>query len=332
MPEVLRSVGIVGLGAAAGEDLLTNSDLEKIVDTSDEWIRTRTGISTRHISRPETATSDLAYRAAVEALSDAGLTGADLDLIIVGTVTPDMLFPSTACLLQTRLGAAHAGAFDLNAACSGFIYSLATGAQFVATGMYDTVLVVGAETLSKITDYTDRATCVLFGDGAGAAILRPVAKGEGILSTILGADGSGGDLLMQPAGGSRRPASHETVDQRLHYIHMNGSDVFKFAVKVMGEAADAALEKAGLRRSDVSFLVPHQANRRIIDAAAKRLGLSEDRVVVNIGEYGNMSSASVPVALHEAVRSGRIRRGDVVLLVAFGAGLTWASVAMRWCQ
>ncbi len=332
MPERLRPVGIVGLGTAAGEDLLTNSDLEKMVDTSDEWIRTRTGIGTRHISKPETATSDLAYRAAVEALADAGLTGADLDLIIVGTVTPDMPFPSTACLLQSRLGADHAAAFDLNAACSGFIYGLAAGRQFVATGMYDTVLVIGAETLSKITDYTDRSTCVLFGDGAGAAVLRPVGEGEGILSTVLGADGGGGELLMQPAGGSRRPATHETVDQRLHYIHMSGGDVFKFAVKVMGEAADAAVERAGLTRADVDVLVPHQANRRIIDAAAKRLGLPEDRVVINIGEFGNMSSASIPVALHEAVRSGRIKRGDVVVLVAFGAGLTWGSAAIRWSR
>ncbi|MHB0885249.1 MAG: beta-ketoacyl-ACP synthase III [Bacillota bacterium] len=332
MPERLRPVGIVGLGAAAGEDLLTNSDLEKMVDTSDEWIMSRTGIGTRHITRPETATSDLAYKAAVEALADAGLTGADLDLIIVGTVTPDMPFPSTACLLQSRLGADHAAAFDLNAACSGFIYGLAAGSQFVAGGMYDTVLVIGAETLSKITDYTDRGTCVLFGDGAGAAVLKPVAEGEGILSTVLGADGGGGELLMQPAGGSRRPATHETVDQRLHYIHMSGSDVFKFAVKVMGEAADAAVESAGLSRADVDILVPHQANRRIIDAAAKRLGLPEDKVVINIGEFGNMSAASIPVALHEAVRSGRIKRGDVVVLVAFGAGLTWGSAAIRWCR
>ncbi|MHB8927042.1 MAG: beta-ketoacyl-ACP synthase III [Bacillota bacterium] len=332
MPEPLRPVGIVGLGAAAGEDLLTNNDLEKMVDTSDEWIKTRTGIGARHITRPETATSDLAYQAAVEGLADAGLTGADLDLIIVCTVTPDMPFPSTACLLQARLGATRAAAFDIEAACSGFIYGLAVGGQFVASRTYDTVLVIGAETLTKITDYTDRATCVLFGDGAGAAVLRPVGEGEGILSTVLGADGSGGELLMQPAGGSRLPASHETVDKRLHYIHMSGSDVFKFAVKVMGEAADAAIERAGLSREDVDFLVPHQANRRIIDAAARRLGLPADKVIVNIGEFGNMSSASIPVALHEAVRSGRIKRGDVVVLVAFGAGLTWGSTALRWCR
>ncbi len=332
MPEPLRPVGIAGLGAAAGEDLLTNNDLEKMVDTSDEWIKTRTGIGARHITRPETATSDLAYQAAVEGLADAGLTGADLDLIIVCTVTPDMPFPSTACLLQARLGATRAAAFDIEAACSGFIYGLAVGGQFVASRTYDTVLVIGAETLTKITDYTDRATCVLFGDGAGAAVLRPVGEGEGILSTVLGADGSGGELLMQPAGGSRLPASHETVDKRLHYIHMSGSDVFKFAVKVMGEAADAAIERAGLSREDVDFLVPHQANRRIIDAAARRLGLPADKVIVNIGEFGNMSSASIPVALHEAVRSGRIKRGDVVVLVAFGAGLTWGSTALRWCR
>jgi 3-oxoacyl-[acyl-carrier-protein] synthase-3 len=323
-------VGIAGLGVAAGEDILTNNDLEKIVETSDEWIKERTGISQRHIARPETATSDLAYQAAVEALAEAGVNGADLDLIIVATVTPDTIFPATACLLQARLGATRAAAFDLSVGCTGFLYALSVGSQLVASGADETVLVVGADTLSRITDYTDRGTCILFGDGAGAAVLKPVGKGEGILSTVLGADGSGSDLLILPAGGSRLPANPKTIEERLHFIKMNGNEVFRFAVKAVGEAADAAIAKAGLTRSEVDFFVPHQANRRIIDAAARRLGLPEDKVIINIADYGNMSAASIPTALHEAVRESRIKRGDVVVLVAFGAGLTWAAAALRW--
>lgn len=330
MPNFPRPVGIAGLGAAAGEDLLTNGDLEKIVETSDEWIRERTGISRRHIARPETATSDLAYRAAVEAMAEAGIEGADIDLIMVATVTPDTVFPATACILQDRLGAKNAAAFDLSVGCTGFLYGLSVGSQFVANGTYGTVLVVGADILSRITDYSDRGTCILFGDGAGAAVLRPTEEGQGILSTVLGADGSGGDLLIQPAGGSRHPASHKTIDERLHYIKMNGNEVFRFAVKVMGEAADAAIERAGLTRGDIDFFVPHQANRRIIDAAGRRLGLPEEKVIINIADYGNMSAASIPTALCEAARAGRVKRGDVLVLVAFGAGLTWASAVVRW--
>ena len=323
-------MGIVGVGAALPERVLTNFDLEKMVDTSDEWIRTRTGIRERRIADEKTATSDLAIAAARQALERAGVKGEEVDLILVATVTPDMVFPSTANLVQVGLGATKAAAMDLEAGCSGFIYALAVGGQFIAAGLYETVLVIGAETLSKITDWTDRNTCVLFGDGAGAAVLRPVSPERGFLSFYLGADGSGGDLLQMPAGGSRRPTSPETVQQRLHFIQMNGSEVFKFAVRVMGEASVRALEMAGLTTKDVDFLVPHQANLRIIDAAVKRLNLPPDRVVVNLDRYGNMSAASIPVALEEAWREGKIKDGDVVVMVAFGAGLTWAATVLRW--
>ncbi|MCL5038325.1 MAG: ketoacyl-ACP synthase III [Firmicutes bacterium] len=325
-----RSVGIVGVGAALPEKVLTNFDLEKMVDTSDEWIRTRTGIKERRIADEKTATSDLAVAAARQALERAGVKGEDVDLILVATVTPDMVFPSTANLVQAGIGAGRAAAMDLEAGCSGFIYALAVGSQFVASGVYETVLVIGAETLSKITDWTDRNTCVLFGDGAGAAVLRPVPPGKGVLSLHLGADGNGRDLLKMPAGGSRRPASLETVQEHLHFIQMNGTEVFKFAVRVMGEASVKALEMAGLGTADVDFLVPHQANLRIIDAAVKRLALSPDKVVVNLDRYGNMSAASIPVALEEAWSQGRIKDGDVVVMVAFGAGLTWAAAVLRW--
>ncbi|GAB6933527.1 beta-ketoacyl-ACP synthase III [Calditerricola satsumensis] len=323
-------VGILGTGSHLPEKVLTNADLEKMVETSDEWIVTRTGIRERRIARPEEASSDLALEAARKALDAAGVTPEALDLIVVATVTPDMMFPSTACIVQEKLGATRAAAFDLSAACSGFLYGVAAAAQFIQTGMYRYALVIGVDCLSKITDWTDRATCVLFGDGAGAVVLGPVPEGYGFLSFELGADGSGGDLLKLPAGGSRLPASEKTVRGRQHYIAMNGSEVFKFAVRILGAAAEEALKKAGLTKEDVDFLVPHQANYRIIDAAMRRLGLAEDKVVINLDRYGNMSSASVPVALDEAVRAGRIHAGDLLVLVGFGGGLTWGAAVLRW--
>lgn len=328
----IRAVGITGLGSYVPEKILTNSDLEKIVDTSDEWIVDRTGIKERHIAAPEQATSDLAYEAAKQAIDDAGVTPEEIDLIIVATATPDMFFPSVACIIQDKLKATKAAAFDLAAGCSGFAYGLVVGSQFIKTGQYDKVLVVGAEALSKILDWNDRNTCVLFGDGAGAAVLEPVNKGCGILGIELGAEGAGGQFLKIPAGGSRLPASVETIQERMHYVHMAGNEVFKFAIKVMGEAAVKALESAGLTSQDVDCLIPHQANIRIIQSAAKRLKLPMDKVVVNVDKYGNTSAASIPIALKEAVDSGRVKKDDVVVLVGFGAGLTWASCVIKWCK
>ncbi len=326
----MRSVGILSTGSYTPERVLTNFDLEKMVETSDEWIVTRTGIRERRISSPEQASSDLAYEAAKKALAKANVSPEELDMIIVATVTPDMPFPSTACLLQEKLGAKKASALDVSAACTGFLYGIATGSQFVANGLYRYVLVVGVETLSKITNYEDRNTCVLFGDGAGAALLGPVAEGYGFKAFELGADGSGGSLLCQPAGGSRIPASAESVSQNLHYISMAGSEVFKFAVRVMNSATEAVLEKSGVGKEEIDLLVPHQANKRIIDAAIQRFGLSEDKVAINLDRYGNMSSASIPVALDEAIEDGRVKEGDNVILVGFGGGLTWGATLCKW--
>jgi len=330
MTRTLRPVGIVGVGSYLPEQIITNQDLAKIVDTTDEWIVSRTGIRERRKAASHEATSDLGTIAAQRALTNAGVAPEDVDLIIVGTVTPDMAFPSTACLIQDNLKATKAAAFDLSAACSGFLYSLSVGYQYVATGQYDTVLVVAAEALTRILNWEDRSTCVIFGDGAGAAVLRPVPEGEGFLSFELGAEGAGGDLLKLPAGGSRKPASLETIQNKEHSIHMSGNDVFKFAVKIMGEAALKAVEKAGLTKEDIDFLIPHQANTRIIDAAVKRLGISPDKVIVNLDRYGNMSSASIPVALDEAIQKGLIKKGDHVVMVGFGAGLTWGSCVIKW--
>ena len=328
----LFSAGIIGIGSYVPEKVITNQDLEKIVDTSDEWIVTRTGIRERRIAAEEQATSDLGTIAARRALENAGIRAEELDLIIVATVTPDMNFPSTACLIQNNLKAARAAAFDVEAACSGFLYSLATANQFIATGFYRNILVVGAECLSRFTNWKDRNTCILFGDGAGAAIVGRVEQGYGMLSHCMGADGSGGDLLKLRAGGSRLPASLETVENDLHYVHMDGSEVFKFAVRIMVTAAGEAIRLAGMTKEDLDYLIPHQANIRIIKEAAKRLDMSMDRVWVNLDKYGNMSAASIPVALDEAVRSGRIRKGDNICMVGFGGGLTWASCIMKWAK
>lgn len=326
----LHPVGIIGTGKYVPERILTNQELEQMVETNDEWIVTRTGIRERRLAAESEATSDLAFEAAKRALDAAGLNAEDLDLILVATITPDMFFPSTACLLQNKLGAKQAAAFDLSAACSGFIYGLATASNMIATGMYKHVLVVGAETLSRITDYTDRNTCILFGDGAGAVVLGPVEEGRGFLSFELGADGSGGELLKVGGGGSRMPASAASIDDKQHYIYMAGNDVFKFAVRIMGSAAEDALAKAGKSKEDVDLLVPHQANIRIIQSALNRLNLPEVKAMINLDKYGNMSAASIPVALAEAVEQDRVKPGDCLVLVGFGGGLTWGSSVLIW--
>ncbi|MBI2266925.1 MAG: ketoacyl-ACP synthase III [Armatimonadetes bacterium] len=326
----LPTVGILGLGSYVPPRIVTNFDLEKMVDTSDEWIRSRTGILTRHVVDDGVTTSDLAVVASLRALESAGTSASEIDLIIVGTAVPDMTLPATACLVQDRIGAVSASAFDLSIGCSGFIYALVVGAQFVRAGAYKKILVIGAETLSKITDWQDRNTCILFGDGAGAVVLGEVPEEEGILSFDLGVDGAGGELLKLPAGGSRQPASHETVDNRLHYLKMRGNEVFKFAVKAIEESALRVLERSRLTVAEVDCFVPHQANVRIIDASAKRLGIPRERVFVNVDRYGNTSSASIPIALDEAVQEKRIGPGSLVLMVGFGGGLSWGSATVRW--
>ncbi|WP_312521054.1 beta-ketoacyl-ACP synthase III [Anaerospora sp.] len=325
-----KHAGIIGIGSYVPEKVITNGDLEKIIDTSDTWIVERTGIRERRVVGAEQATSDLATIAAERALADAGVSAEELDLIIVATVTPDMVFPSVACLVQNNLKAVNAAAFDLTAVCSGFMYALVTGSTFIQTGMYKKILIIGAEALSTITDWTDRNTAILFGDGAGAAVLAEVPEGFGVLGVHLGAEGAGGDLLKMPAGGSRLPATAETVAQRLHYTRMDGNEVFKFAVKVMGEAVKQALEMANLTTADIDYLVPHQANIRIIQSAAKRVGMPMDKVVVNVDKYGNTSAASIPIALDEAVKDGKIKKGDTIAMVGFGGGLTWAASIVKW--
>lgn len=328
----MYSVGIVGTGSYVPENILTNADLEKMVETSDEWIVSRTGIKERHIADKGTPTSELCYQAALRALEDAKVAPEEIDLVIIPTVTPDYPFPATACLVADRLGAKKAAAFDLEAGCSGFLYGLAVASQFIATGMYKTVLVIGAETLSKIMNWEDRGTCILFGDGAGAAVLQAVEDGYGFLTFELGADGSGSNLLYQEAGGSYLPASPETVANKQHSISMVGNDVFKFAVRIMEEVTERVLAKTGLAMENVDLLVPHQANIRIVDSAVKRLGIAPERVMVNLDRYGNMSAASIPVALDEAVKTGRASYGDIVVLVGFGAGLTWGGTVLRWAK
>jgi len=325
-----RAVGIAGVGAALPEKILTNADLEAMVETSDEWIKIRTGIGQRRVADADTASSDLGAAAAEKALAAAGVKPEAVDLIIVATLSPDMLFPSTACLVQAKLGAERAAAFDISASCSGFIYALATGAQYVQSGLYDTVLVIGAEASTKLINWQDRSTCVLFGDAAGAVVLKPVEAGKGFLSFALGSDGSGSDLLGVPAGGSRLPASHATVASGQHYIQMSGSEVYKFAVRAMPEAVLEALGKAGLSKANIDYFIPHQANLRIIDAAVKRLELAPERVYVNVHDYGNTSAASIAVALEEAVEAGKIKPGDRIVMVGFGAGLTWGATVLVW--
>lgn len=328
----LKAAGIIGTGSYIPETVLTNSYFEERLDTNDEWIVSRTGIKERRRAEESVATSDVATYAALKAIEDAKLNPEDLDMIIVATVTPDMSFPSTACIVQKNIGAINASAFDISAACSGFIYGLSIAEKFIKTGSAKYILVIGAETLSKITDYSDRNTCVLFGDGAGAAIVSCVEGNNGILAAYTGSDGRGGDLLKLPAGGSRMPASMETIANRLHYIKMDGSEVFKFAIKIMGEAAEKALEMCGLDKKDIDYLIPHQANIRIIESATKRLKIPKDKVFVNIDKYGNMSAASIAVALDEAKKANKFSKGDVVVLVGFGGGLTWGSIVLRWAQ
>jgi len=323
-------VGIAGLGMYVPDRILTNQELEKMVDTTDDWIRTRTGIATRHIAAPEQATSDLALEAARDALQRADFPAEELDLIIVTTVTPDYLFPSTASLLQGALKAPGAAAFDLMVGCTGFIYGTVMASSAIAAGAINSALVVGAETLSRITDWEDRSTCVLFGDGAAAALLRPTEKGRGLLSFVLGNDATGADKLKIEAGGSRRPASEETLRNRQHYLTMEGNEIFKFAVRIMEEATLQSLGLVGLEVSDIDLLVPHQANVRIIDAASKRLGLPREKMLSNVERYGNTSATSIPLAMAEAEKEGRLHPGDLVVMVSFGAGLSWAAAALRW--
>lgn len=325
------SAVIAGTGHAVPDKVMTNADLEKLVDTSDEWITERTGMKERRITADGEAASDLALRASRAALADAKLTPEDLDLIIVGTVTGDMLFPSTACVLQAKLGAPNIPAMDVSAGCSGFIYALSTARHFIASGAYRNVLVVGVEVLSRITDWTDRGTCVLLGDGAGAAIVRRSDPGpRGILADFLSADGTRGPDLCMPAGGSAIPATIQSVQQRLHYLKMNGNAIFKVAVRSMAEAFQRLVQAARVKAEDVNLLIPHQANLRIIRAVAKTLRFPEKKVFINIEKYANTSSATTIIALDEARRAGLVRVGDLVMLVAFGAGLTWGGVLIRW--
>ncbi|UOQ46917.1 ketoacyl-ACP synthase III [Gracilibacillus caseinilyticus] len=306
--------GVLGTGHYVPEKVLTNKDMEQIVETNDEWIRTRTGIEERRIAADTEDTSDMAYNAAAQALDEAGITGEDLDLILVATVTPDQPFPTVACKLQERLGATKAAAMDISAACAGFMYGMITAQKFIETESYKHILIIGAEKLSKITDWSDRNTCVLFGDGAGAAVMGPVSDERGILSFELGADGSGGQYLAQNED----------------FIFMNGREVFKFAVRQMPESSVNVVEKAGYAKEDVDYLIPHQANIRIMEAARQRLGIEVDRMAVNVNKYGNTSAASIPIALSEGVKNGKIKDNDLVVLVGFGGGLTWGAVALKW--
>ena len=326
----MKSAGIIGTGSYLPENIITNDYFVNYLDTTDEWIKTRTGISERRKASPGMATSDLGAIAAQRAIEDAGLEPGDIDMIITATVTPDMLFPSTACIIQDKIKAVNAAAFDISAACSGFIYGLSIANSFVATGAYKNVLVIGAEVLSAVLNPQDRRTVVLFGDGAGAAVVSEVKEGEGFLAFDLGADGSGGDVLRVNAGGSAMPASEETIRNEEHYVKMKGKEVFKFAVKILGVTGKRVLAKAGITNEDVDFLVPHQANIRIVDAALRRFKISKDKTIINLEKYGNTSGASIPIALDEALKEGRIKDGNIVVMVGFGAGLTWASGVMKY--
>ncbi len=325
----MKKVGIIGVGEYLPERILTNAELEKMVDTSDEWIITRTGIKERHLAAKGQAASDLALKAAEQALKNAKLKPEDLDLIVVATITGDMPFPSVAAILQNKLGASKAAAFDISAACAGFVYGISVAQQFIACSTYKNALVIGVEVLSSITDWQDRNTCVLFGDGSGAVVLSEV-KGRGIISTYLGCDGSKVGILNLPAGGSANPATTETVRNRQHFLKMQGNELFKIAVNTMTKAAEIVLKQAGMAFADVDLIIPHQANARIIMAVAKKLGIPENRVYLNIERCGNMSSASTVTALCEAVQEGRVKKGDIILLDAFGAGLVWGACIIEW--
>ncbi len=325
-----RSVSIIGTGSYAPERILTNQDLEKMVDTSDQWIRTRTGIRERRIAKDSETTSDMASRAALAAMDQAKVTPEEIDLIILATATPDHPFPATACYVQKKIGAINAACFDVGAACSGFLYALEIAQQFISTHVYNTVLIIGAEKLSAITDWTDRNTCVLFGDGAGAAILRNRPDSHGVISTYMGSDGAFTDILFMPGGGTRCPITSENVDQRLNTIKMSGKEVYKQAVISMFNAANRVLDEAGLRYEDINCVIPHQANLRIIEAIAERMGLPMEKFYVNLDRFGNTSAAAVAMALDEAHRTGRIQIGDYILLIVFGGGLTWASSVIQW--
>jgi len=325
-----RRAAITSLGCYVPERVLTNADLEKMVDTNDAWIQTRTGIRERRIVEPGTGTSKLAACAAQEALDRRGIGAEEVDLIIVATVTPDMMFPATACLVQDKLKATKAWGFDLSAACSGFVYALSAGAQFVVAGTHQKVLVIGADVMSSIVDYQDRATCILFGDAAGAVLLEPSQDGTGIIDFLNEVDGSGAGYLSMLAGGSLRPASHETVDKRMHFLRQDGAPVFKYAVRKFAEVSLRLLERNGVKPSELGLFVPHQANVRIIDAARERLGLPDERVVKNIEKYGNTTAATIPLALGNALDQGRLQKGDLVLVAAVGAGFTVGSLLLRW--
>lgn len=322
-------VRFLGTGSYAPDKILTNLELEKLVDTSDEWIQTRTGIRERRVAEPDVATSDIAYEASLKALESSGVDARDLDGIIVGTVTPDYLFPSTACILQSRLGAKKAFAFDLLAGCSGFLYALQAGKGIISCGDAEKLLIIGAETLSKITDFQDRSTCILFGDGAGAAVIS-ASETPGILSTCLGANGDEWELLYMPGGGSRIPPSEASIKNRDHFLKMKGKEVFKEAVKALESSSLEAIKRADITPEEIDLFIPHQANYRILEAVRKRVGLPEEKVFSNLDRYGNTSSASVPLALDEAVRSGRVREGDTILISVFGAGFTWGAAVVRW--
>ena len=326
----VRGARIAGTGSYAPPKVLTNLELEHMVETSDDWIVSRTGIRERHLAGDGVASSDLAAEAAGKALAEAGMSPEEVQLVVVATATPDRLFPSTACSLQEKLGTANAAAFDLSAACSGFVYGLSVASGLIGIGAVDRILLVGVETLSKLVDWEDRNTCVLFGDAAGAAVVVPCEHGRGVLATSMGSDGCLGNLLELPAGGSLHPATQKTIDDRMHYIKMKGNEVFKCAVRSMETVARDAMDKAGVSADDLALLIPHQANLRIIEATAKRLGIGMDRVFVNVHKYGNTSSASVPLALDEARKAGRVKDGDLVGLVAFGAGFTWGAAVLRW--
>ena len=327
----LLGAKITALGTYVPPRLLTNQDLEKMVETNSQWIVERTGIRTRHIVEKGVATSDLSIEAARKVLAQRGINADDLDAIIVATVTPDMMFPATACLVQHKLGAKHAWGFDLSAACSGFPYALQTGVQFIRTGAHKKVLVIGADVMSSIIDYTDRATCIIFGDGAGAVLVEPAADGEpGFIDFMHEIDGSGGCALNMPAGGSKLPPSQETVAKKMHFVHQDGQAVFKFAVRKMAEVSEAILQRNGFKGSDVDAFIPHQANLRIITATADRLGLKPERVIVNICEYGNTTAATIPLAMQTAIDEGKLKKGDLVLLASVGAGFTVGATLLRW--